>query len=232
MDIHSSTVSRADIAKRTHILFDFDGTLADTLEGITQTACRVLREFGFSDERIGDASRLVGPPFPVAFSMIYGVSSEEAQRITDAYRKIYNTGVALQSPLYPGVPQMLATLKHQHKILGTASSKLEDLLARMLVAKDIDQYFDAIVGKPSDGCGLKSYVIQRALDRFGMTSEQAASRVVMVGDRSYDIQGAHEHGIPCVAVCFGTTTRQELIGAGADVIVDSVEELMQVLLGV
>jgi len=91
-DIGDDRFVGVDVSGRRLVIFDFDGTLADTLSGITDTARRVLLERGFDEEGLGDLSRLVGPPFPQAFRLVYGVSEAEAKAITARYREIYGAG--------------------------------------------------------------------------------------------------------------------------------------------
>ena len=78
-----------DVASKALVIFDFDGTLVDSMPGIIRTARSVMHEHGWTDEALGDMRRLVGPPFPAAFTEVYGASPEEAMRITEEYRAIY-----------------------------------------------------------------------------------------------------------------------------------------------
>ncbi|WP_051353827.1 HAD family hydrolase [Atopobium fossor] len=217
--------SSCSFAQREFVLFDFDGTLADTKPGLVRVAHKVLSDFGMSPAEIGDASRLVGPPFPEAFCVVYGLSAADAARITAAFRAQYNNVGPEDFPLFPGGKTMLEALKASGKKLSTASSKREEQVIRMLREQGIIHLFDAVVGKQNDAQGSKQFVINRALKELGAT----AQHTVMVGDRSYDVAGAHQMGIPCVCVLFGTASQQELLDAQADAIVHSNEELTEVL---
>ncbi|MBR2835788.1 MAG: HAD hydrolase-like protein [Coriobacteriales bacterium] len=81
---------RCDIASRTCILFDFDGTLANTVPAILATGKKVLTEYGMTEEEMGDMRRLIGPPLPYGYCEIYGMSLEDAQKVTAHYRELYN----------------------------------------------------------------------------------------------------------------------------------------------
>ena len=111
------------ISERKYVLFDFDGTLADTMPSITSTAREVLREWGMTDDEIGDTKRLVGPPFPAAFSMVYGVSEDDAAEITRRYRAIYNVQGPETFPLFDGMGELLDVLRANGRHLAVATSK-------------------------------------------------------------------------------------------------------------
>ncbi|MDY2788276.1 MAG: HAD hydrolase-like protein [Atopobium sp.] len=217
--------ANCNFAQREFVLFDFDGTLANTKPGLVRVATQVLSDFGMSPEEIGDASRLVGPPFPEAFSLVYGLSAADAVQVTRAFRALYDTVGPEDFPLFPGGQAMLESLKAAGKKLSTASSKREVQVMHMLRAQGIIHLFDAVIGKQNDAQGSKPFVIGRALQELGATAENT----VMVGDRNYDVAGAHELGIPCVCVLFGTATKQELLDAQVDALVHSNEELTALL---
>lgn len=216
-----------DMSARRCVLFDFDGTLANTLPYIVATATRVLKAHGFDDARIGDASRLVGPPFPEAFSQVYGVSAAEAAAITADYRSIYDHLGPEAHPLFEGMKDVLLALKAANKNVAIASSKRQVLITQSLENLGILDLFDVVSAKRAEGHGSKVEIITTALELL----EAPASDCVMVGDRSYDIVGAHEVGVPCVAVEFGTASHKELVDAGADAIAHSASELARILLG-
>ena len=222
-----SRFSDVDLSVRPVVLFDFDGTLADTMPGIISTARTVLSARGWDSERIGDLKRIIGPPFPQAWSQIYGVSASEADDITRAYRAIYNDLGPESSPLYDGVPELLHDLHLGGKRLGICSSKRAQLVEKMLTEHGILNCFDTVVAQLDHAHSEKPWLIAEALRRLGVTPDDA----VMVGDRFYDVEGAAEVNVPCVGVLFGTAEREELEQAGAAQIVDNMADLKRVLLG-
>lgn len=222
----TTTISKQiDLTNIEAILFDFDGTLANTLPGIVATATRVLAAHGFTPEQMGDVSRLVGPPFPQAFSEVYGVDEAEAIRLMEDYHAIYEKLGLESHPLYPGMREVLEALAAKGMRLAVASSKRQFMVEQALADNQVESLFEVICGKGPDGDGQKAHVIGRACDMLGTT----AATTLMVGDRFYDVQGASELGMACVAVNFGTTSRAELEEAGAAIIVDSPSELLDVL---
>ena len=219
---------RWDVGSRRLVLFDFDGTIADTLPGITNTARRVLLERGYPEDVLGDLSRLVGPPFPQAFSLVYGVSADEAVAITARYREIYATGGPTLWPTFAGMPGLLGNLRAAGRRVAVASSKRQEMVSHALADEGIIDLFDVARGKRDDRTGSKDAVIAAVLSDMGVSPDDA----VMVGDRKYDVEAASANGIPCVGVLYGhTCEREELEEAGACDIVETVEDLECLLLG-
>lgn len=217
-----------DVSGRKLVVFDFDGTLSNTIEGITSTARTVLRAHGLSGADMGDLRRIVGPPFPEAFSLVYGFSTEEAEQITDEYRAIYNTLGAEAFPAIPGMADLADSLREVGKVLGVASSKRAALLERGMRESGLAPHFDVYLGKLKDGDDTKAKTIVRVMDQTGL----GAADAVMVGDRFYDVAAATEVGIPCVGVHYAHTCEvEELWDAGAVAVAETVEELRGILLG-
>lgn len=216
------------VAKRRVVVFDFDGTLGDTMPTICSTAREVLLEFGLREDELGDLTRLVGPPFPQAFMRYYGLSLEEAKDVTERYRKRYNHLGLEAWPVFEGVTDMLDELKSAGKRLVVASSKGHWLVSKAISDNGLTEVFDAICGKQNDETYTKADAIKDALAMLGVDVEDA----VMVGDRENDVTGAHEVGIPCIGVLWGGAGYlDELKDAGCDIAVDTIDELTRVLLG-
>ena len=217
----------ADLARRRYVLFDFDGTLADTKPGIIATAVKVLREWGMTDEQIGDAGRLVGPPFPRAYCDIYGVTPQEADELARRYSEAYFKLGPESHALFAGMDGLLRELRDQGRTLAVATSKHQEAAERFLQEDGVLDLFAVVAGKVDPAHADKATAVRRALAAMGARPEDA----VMVGDRFYDVEGARANGVPCVGVLFGTATRQEMEEAGAAAIVESVDGLRAVLLG-
>ncbi|WP_273396701.1 HAD family hydrolase [Thermophilibacter mediterraneus] len=217
-----------DVTGRRLVIFDFDGTLADTVDGICATARTVLLAHGISEEGLGDLRRIIGPPFPQAFSLVYGFDEREAAQVTAEYRAIYQ-GLGIEGwPLYPGMRAALETLRAAGRSLAVASSKREALVARAVADNGVGDLFDVVLGKQSDAQASKAATIARVLELMGSEPGDA----VMVGDRHHDVEAAAEVGVACVGVTYGGTAAPgELEGAGACAVAGSVEGLLRVLLG-
>ena len=217
-----------DVTGRRLVIFDFDGTLADTIPAITATARTVLLGHGLAEDELGDLLRLVGPPFPQAYSLVYGVSPAEAMQITREYREIYHgLGVAAW-PLFDGVRELLEDLRAAGRLTAVASSKRGFMVERALEDNGVSALFDVRRGKPSDEEVAKATTIAQVLDDLGLSAADA----VMVGDRHHDVEAANACGMPCVGVTYGGAAAPgELEDAGACAVAGTVDELRRVLLG-
>ncbi|MBQ6410401.1 MAG: HAD family hydrolase, partial [Atopobiaceae bacterium] len=140
-----------DVRGRICVIFDFDGTIADTMSRICAKAREILLEYGLTDEDIGDIRRIVGPPFPQAFSIIYGLSEEQAAEIAAKYRRSYKDGLGVEAwPCFDGIPEALIKLRSEGCELAVASSKGQYLIDQAIDDNAIRHLFTAIEGKRSD----------------------------------------------------------------------------------
>lgn len=217
-----------DVTGRGLVVFDFDGTLANTIGGITQVARQVLLAHGMAEADLGDLTRLVGPPFPQAFSMVYGLSEEEADAVTRDYRLAYADLGPAGWPLFDGVAGLLEDLVAAGKTLAVASSKRTALIEQATEQNGIAALFAVRAGKQDDYTDTKAATVGRVLERLGAGADDA----VMVGDRRFDVEAAAANGMPCVGVRYGATCpRAELEDAGACAVAETVAELRALLLG-
>ncbi len=207
------------------ILFDLDGTLTDSGPGITACVQYALEKMGRPEPDLKKLEVFIGPPLRDQFMSYAGFSKEEAEEATKYYRERYTKTGMFENSLYPGVEELLAYLKDQGCVLAVASSKPEPFVRQILEHFHLTGYFTEIVGAELEEGGIskKEEVIEETLRRLHM--ESSRQDVVMVGDRSYDVIGAHECGIQCIGVAYGYGSMDELIKAGVTYVADSVEEL-------
>lgn len=215
------------LEERPLVVFDFDGTLADTKARIVETATEVLLGFGLGEDELGDVGRIIGPPFPAAFTQVYGLSEADAAEVTRRYRERYAALGPAAWPPFPGIPELLGRLRDAGRSCAVASSKRQSVLERCLADGGIAGSFDVVWGKQdADASTSKAETIADAVRLAGARPTQA----VMVGDRSYDARGALEAGLPCIGVTYGGTgDLEELAGAGAVCVADTVDELGRAL---
>ena len=149
-------------------------------------------------------------------------------KLVDKYRERFTDIGIFENNIYPGIADMLKALKEAGCRISIASSKPTELVERILVHFDIFKYFDYVVGSNMDGTRTKKEeVVEEALRRLQPDKKKTA----MVGDRKFDIEGARAFGLTGIGVSFGYAQGNELAEAGADYIVDTVEELQELLLG-
>lgn len=212
------------------LLFDLDGTLTDSKEGITKSVQYALEHFGIIENDLEKLTCFIGPPLVSQFEAYCGFSREQALEITAKFRERYNKIGLWENALFPGIAEMLATLKNAGKRLLVATSKPETIAIQILEKFGVLDYFETVSGSDyAVGRETKSQVIEEALKRIGRSKEEV-SDVLMIGDRKHDVEGAAEFRMDCVGVKFGFAKEGELEEAGAIAVVDTVEELTEKLL--
>lgn len=207
-----------------YILFDLDGTLTDSSEGILNCIKYALEAAGRDIPDTKSLMRMIGPPLMEGFQEVIGMDRQEAAEATMKYRERYNVIGLFENKPYEGIQQLLAGLKKEGKCLALATSKQENCSMRILRHFHLTRYFDVIVGSTLDGSRItKQEVIQEVFQRFRLKEEQK-KETIMVGDRRQDILGAKACGIASLGVYYGFAEQGELEQAGADYITRSVKE--------
>ena len=213
----------------THIFFDLDGTLTDPAQGITNSFIHALKYFGREIPSYEELCKLIGPPLPYSFETILGFPKENVMEAVAKYREYFATKGLYENSVYPGMPELLQTLKEKGKHLVVATSKPEEYSIKIIEHFGLSKYFDFVCGSLMDESrSKKSEVIAYALQRCAL-GEDDKSRVLMVGDRFHDIEGAKQNGLKSCGVLFGYGSREELENAGADYIVKDVMDLYKVI---
>lgn len=211
------------------ILFDLDGTVSDPKIGITKSFQYALNFFGISVENLDELEPVIGPPLKQSFMEFYHMTEEDAVVAIEKYRERFGKKGLYENTLYSGMKELLETLKAQGCELAIASSKPTLYVEQILEYFGIRSCFPHVVGAYMDGRrGEKEEVVEDAIKLLG--GEKEKKHMVMVGDRKFDIFGAHENGLPAIGVTYGYGGKQELSQAGADVVVDSVDQLREALL--
>ena len=206
------------------IIFDLDGTLTDSGEGIINCATLALEHFGLPVPS-RDAMRVfVGPPLHKTL-MEFGVPEDKVTEAIGVFRSRYTTIGIFENTPYPGVEALLAKLKGKGHRLMVATSKPEEMANRVLKRFGLSQYFSMICGATMDSQRVnKEDVIAYLLSICG-----AQDAPVMVGDTHYDVEGAAIHGIPTIGVAWGYGKVEDMEAAGAVAIDHTMEALFDYL---
>ena len=206
------------------VLFDLDGTLTDSGEGIINCAALALRHFGLPVPSREEMRVFVGPPLYETFQK-FGVPAEKTDEAIRVYRSRYiPTGMFENTP-YPGVKALLEALKSEGYTLYVATSKPEEMSVTILEKFGLAPYFDRICGASTDTSrSTKDAVIAYLLAQSG-----AKEDMVMVGDTKYDVLGAKAHGIPTIGVSWGYGSVTEMMDAGAVAIADTTQQLLELI---
>lgn len=208
------------------IMFDLDGTLTESGEGITKSVQYALEKIGKPEPDLEKLRVFVGPPLLEQFMKYTEVDEETARQAVAYYRERYTVTGIFENSVYPGIRELLEELQSKGYRLAVASSKPENFVNQVLDYFDLAGYFDVIVGSEMNGSRTqKVQVIEETLKRLRLAEHR--DQVLMVGDKEHDVFGAREAGVQCVAVSYGYGTMEELEAAKPLRIVDSAEELLR-----
>lgn len=206
------------------ILFDLDGTLTDSGEGIINCAILALEHFGLPIPSRETLRVFVGPPLHESF-IRFGVPADRAEEAVEVYRSRYIPIGKFENTPYPGIRELLEKLKAEGHKLYVATSKPEQMSIDILEHFDLAKYFDRICGASLDTSRTDKAAVIAYLQELAGKSEHT----IMVGDTKFDVIGAKKHGIPTIGVSWGYGTVEDLQEAGSAGIAHSMEELYSLL---
>lgn len=213
------------------ILFDLDGTLTESGPGIVHSARLALEKLGCGPLPDETLQEFIGPPLLQSIIKYGGVSREEAYRGIGYFREYYESKGMYENSVYPGVTDMLESLRAAGKVLAVATSKPEETARKILEHFGLTPYFSVIVGASRDESKVEKADIIAEVLQILKVDETKKPAVVMVGDRRHDILGAKENGIASLGVLYGYGSREELQEAGADLIAATAREAAGMLCG-
>ena len=211
------------------VIFDFDGTICKTGEGIIKSAKYALEAFGYDvPEDDSELEFFIGPPLLVTFQERFGADPQTALELVKKYRERYTNQGVYESELYEDIRGLLEALKNDGIKIGIASSKPQKYIETLLEKFGVIKYFDAICGVSfTADCETKASIITRCLAELNTPPDSA----IMVGDKNYDIAGAKANNLLSVGVLWGYGNKFEFIEAGADFIAEKPQDIEAVALG-
>lgn len=210
------------------VIFDFDGTVCDTGEGVLKSAKYALDAFGIESPDYREMTYFIGPPLLVTFQERFGVDPATADALVKKFRERYTNKGIYESELYDGIKELLVALKKDGLKIGIGSSKPQDYIETLLESFGIKSYFDSICGVSfTADCESKASIIARCQKELDVPGNLC----LMVGDKKYDVDGARANLMDCAGVLWGYGTRFEHIEAGAKYIIDKVMDVESVALG-
>ena len=208
------------------VLFDLDGTINDSSPGITNSVRFALDRLGCPPMTEPELRRFVGPSLYFSFTNYAGLDDETAERAIALFRECYGGGELFNLKIYDGMLELLADLPRFGLRAALVTSKPTGMVDRILDHFDTRKYFSVVTApSPSDHSSDKSVLIRLALERLGLTPDEA----IMVGDTRFDILGAVKAGCDSVGVTYGCGTRAELVESGATFLADSPDALRPIL---
>lgn len=214
------------MSKFTHIILDLDGTLTDNTQGISNSMKYALKKMeldGYSDEML---KKYIGPPLQQCFREHFGLSEKNTALAVDYFREYYGEKGWSDNVPYAGVQELLEELHLAGKHLFVATSKLERFAKLILQKFNFINYIDDFEGADYGGKHSKGEMIRKVMERNRI---QPGGHVIMVGDTIFDIEGAHESGIPVVAVGYGFGKKENLLAANPEFYAEDIDELYEIL---
>ena len=213
----------------THVLFDLDGTLTNPRLGIGNSLKYALRQMhmdGFSNEIL---EKFVGPPLQDSFKNLFGMNERNTALAVEHFRTYFGEKGLYENEPYDGIRELLAELHLSGKRVYVVTSKLEKYAQMIMRYFEFDRYLDDLQGAEASGKHSgKGQLIEQLLERNRIP---ASDNVVMIGDTHFDLIGARENEISSIAVTYGFGKIGTLSEHNPNYIVDSVDELAELLFG-
>jgi phosphoglycolate phosphatase len=209
-----------------NLLFDLDGTLVDSSKTIIASIAFALRRMGFELSMNSSVEAVIGASLFDIFRNQFEMSDEQAYVAIDLYREHYDSLNQEGTRVYENIPEVLPRLKKAGYRLFIATVKPTQIADKVLSDLDLRSWFDGIAGSSMDSERRdKSSIIAHALRKFDLDPLHS----IMIGDRDQDITGARENGMPAIAVTYGFGSREELVSARPDHVVERSEEIVSLL---
>lgn len=211
-----------------YIFFDLDGTLTDSRPGIFESLQEIFNHFGIRKTE-KEMMPFLGPALWDSLPKYCGFSHEQCVEAVEVFRKHYASKGIYNNKVYEGIVPLLEKLKSEKKHIVLATGKPEPQANIVLKHFDLKKYFDFVGGSTFDKSRCrKAQVIEYAMKNCDLT-EKDKPRIIMVGDRENDINGAHENGIKVAAVLYGYGSKEEAESSNADYICETVKDLQELL---
>ena len=211
-----------------YVLFDLDGTLADTGEGVMNCAKHACVTLGYPEPPQSQLNKIIGPPLGFSFPNYLGVAEHDTLEAIRIFRQRYSVKGLLECRIYDGIADLLSALKDAGCRLFVATCKPTAYSETILKNLGIADKFELVVGSNLDNTRAEK---NEVLDYLCKTANLEPQLCVMVGDRYTDVRGAHTFSMDSIGVTFGYGSREELEQEGATAVVDSPEEIKKFILG-
>ena len=211
-----------------YVIFDFDGTVIDTGEGILRSLQYAFEVQGHAVPDLSDLKKFIGPPIYYSFTTFYGVSEEKVGDYIKSYRKRYREKGIYEACLYDGMVETLKALRQDGVKLGIASSKPQTLIYDVMEHFHLTALFDAVVGTQFDDSNHagKADLVRKSMALLGAAN---TARVLMVGDRCFDIDGAAGAGVDSCGVLFGYGSKEEFEAHRATHIAATAKDILDIV---
>ncbi|MGN1418455.1 MAG: HAD hydrolase-like protein [Acutalibacteraceae bacterium] len=217
------------MSKYDYVIFDFDGTVTDTGEGILKSLQYSFEAHGKKAPDMDELKKFIGPPIHYSFVHFYGISEDEVGSYIEKYRERYREKGIYECFIYDKMEETIKKLRKNGVKIGIASSKPIHLIYDVMDYLRITDLFDAVSGTAFDDSnhsGKKDLILD-AMKKLGANDK---AKVLMVGDRYFDIDGAAGAGVDSCAVLFGYGNRHEFEEHHATYIVETAPQIADIVL--
>ena len=216
------------MAEFTHIIFDLDGTLTDPRQGIRNSINYVMGKMQFGNYSEELLERFIGPSLQWGFSNIFGMNEKDTGRAVEYFREYFGEKGLYENEPYPGIYEMLKSLKEAGKEMYVASSKLEKYVHTIIEHFGFNKYITMVRG--ADPLGQKSSKKVLIADILAIRELSRSKSIVIAGDTVFDVAGGKHNKISTIALGYGFGIKDELLDAAPDYYTDSVEGLKRILM--
>ena len=210
-----------------YLMFDLDGTLVESGDGIVESAKHALSTMGWEQLSEILCKRLLISVVFDSFTKFCGMNPGEADRAIEIYREHYESAGYLLAPMYEGVEAMLDELKDKGHTMMVVTSKPAPIAEKIIRKHGLDKYFVSLAGPSHEEKTVhKDVMIKRAFEKNGIIDSKSA---VMIGDRMFDIEAANKNGVDSIAVMYGYGNREEFERYGATHIVEKCSDILDIV---
>ncbi len=204
-------------------LFDLDGTISQSAQGIRYCLEKTLDIMGKPHPDLSDFSKYIGPPLLHTFQNLCLLTPNEAQQAVEIYVKLYDIDGLRQNKLFDGIEEVLKACNENGIRIAVCSSKHEKIATEVVKLLGVYEYFDAVCGSTIDGSRKeKEELIPYALKTLGASFDK---RVVMIGDTKFDCKGAVCCNVDFIGVTYGYGTLEDMVNAGGKNFADTPHKL-------
>lgn len=208
-----------------YVLFDLDGTLIDTAEGIRNSFIYAFNKMGIEIPSESEIKGFMGPPLEQSFSSL-GLSGDDIVKAVSFFRENYKATGIYECKVFEGIEYTLKKIKEAGKIIIVTTSKVQYFAEKVIKDNNISKYFDFICGSDiSCGRDSKTKVIEYAFDVAKIKNKCEA---IIIGDTKYDIKGAKDTGIKSIGAFYGYGEKSDL--EKADFTVDTPYNILDIIL--
>lgn len=218
------------MVKHDYILFDLDGTISKSADGIRYSLENAIKAMGKPVPDLSDYTLYIGPPLLDTFLNVCRFSKEESMRGVEVYREIYNTKGKFVNTAYDGIEELLKKIKQDGKKIAVCSSKYEQFAKEIIEILGLSEYFDAVCGSNLEGNRKdKKDLIPYALKALGTSLEKDRKNTVIIGDTFFDAKGAAQTGIDFVGANYGYGDIEQMKKEGGKIFADTPLEIYNLI---